>query len=310
MEKDIKQYKINVNNEKWAIKWQSTYDRSLLLFITGQCNLNCKNCFSISTRNSKEMTLDDIKNIIAANNDYQKIDLMGGEPLMHPKILGIIDYLKSINKSVSVYTNGNKLDMITNLDYPIRACISFHEIESDNPSRKPIKPIVDKIEDFVKHNNKIKLILLLDKLNYNKASDIIEFVDSKMPFINKLTIGLMRYENDYWNDNHPNVLPFEEYAKTIQMIVNDYDGRLDLDIFMKGVLEFDGNPGNLPNRVNRFKCIFQDLTYCDCLYNACDYSHPKLRDDFKLPECLKECKHTKKKKCLADKVRLLNKRKK
>ncbi len=309
MENDIKQYKINVNSEKWMIKWQSTYDKSLLLFITGKCNLNCKNCFSISTRNAKEMSLDEIKEIIKTNDEYQKIDLMGGEPLLHPNVLEIIDYLKSINKSVSVYTNGKKLDLITNLDYPIRACISFHEIESDNPSRKPIKPIMGKVRDFVNNNNKIKLVLLLDQTNYTRAFEIVEFVDKEMPYINKLTIGLMRYENDYWNDNRPNVLPFEEYAKTVQSIIDNYDGRLDLDIFMKGVLDFEGDPGNLPNRVNRFKCIFQDLTYCDCLYNACDYNHPKLNSDYKLPECFSTCKHTNKTKCLADKVRLINRRK-
>ena len=311
MEKNIKQYKINVNRKKWDIKWQSSYEKSLLLFITGKCNLNCRNCFSISTRNAEEMSIDEIKKIIKANYEYDKIDLMGGEPLLHSSILDVIDYLKSVNKCVSVYTNGKKLDMITNLDYPIRACISFHEIESGDPSRKPIKPIVDKIKDFINsnNNNKIKLILLLDQLNNDKTSEIIEFVDQNMPFISKLTIGLMRYENDYWNDSYPNVLSFEEYAKTIQMIVNNYDGRLDLDIFMKGVLDFEGDPGDLPNRVNRFKCIFQDLTYCDCLYNACDYTHPKLSPDFKLPECFKTCKHTGNKKCLADKVRLVNKRK-
>ena len=85
---------------------------------------------------------------------------------------------------------------------------------------------------------------------------------------------------------------------------NEYEGRLNLDIFLKGVLNFEGDPGDLPNRVNRFKCVFQDLTYSDCLYNACDLKHPKLSKDYKLPESLCNCKHTGKKKCLADKVRL------
>lgn len=309
MEKDIKQYKIVVNDDKWEIKWQSTYEKSLLLFITGKCNLNCKNCFSLSTHNSKEMSFEEVKNIINANNDYNKIDLMGGEPLLHSQVISIIDYLNQIKKSVSVYSNGIKLDLITDLGYPIRACISFHEIDSNDPSRKPLNRIVDKIKEFVNNNNKIKLVLLLDNLNYTKANEIVDYVDKNMPYINKLTIGLMRYENDYWNDNHPNVLSFEEYAKTIQNIIDTYDGRLDLDIFMKGVLEFSDDSGDYPNRVNRFKCVFQDLTFCDCLYNACDYTHPKLDETYKLPDCLSVCKHTNKKKCLADKVRLINKRK-
>ena len=187
---------------------------------------------------------------------------------------------------------------------PIRACVSFHEIEADNPSRKPLKPIMNNLEEFVKKGNKLKLVFLMDQYNVEKALEIVNFVDKNMCFVNKLTIGLMRYENDYWNDNHEGVLPFDMYADNIQRIINKYDGRLNLDIFLKGVLNFERDPGDLPNRVNRFKCIFQDLTFSDCLYNACDLKHPKLSKDYKLPESLCNCKHTGKKKCLADKVRL------
>ena len=301
---NLKEYKIKVDKNKWKINWQDTYEKSLLLFITGKCNLNCKNCFSSSIRNSLEMTLEQIKSILDANKEFKKVDLMGGEPLLHKNIKGIIQEIRKRNQQPSLYTNCIKLNELPEDIMPIRACVSFHEIEADNPSRKPLKPIMHNLAEFVKKGNKLKLVFLIDQYNVEKALEIVNFVDKNMCFVKKLTIGLMRYENDYWNDNHEGVLPFDMYADNIQKIINEYEGRLNLDIFLKGVLNFEGDPGDLPNRVNRFKCVFQDLTYSDCLYNACDLKHPKLSKDYKLPESLCNCKHTGKKKCLADKVRL------
>lgn len=305
---DIKEYHIKVNKEKWEIHWQTTYEKSLLLFITGKCDLNCKNCFSTSTRNSVEMNIDEIRRILDVNKEFKKIDLMGGEPLLHKDIDKIISEIKKRNKQPSIYTNGIRLGELNEKNMPIRACVSFHEISSENPSRKPLRPIINNLSEFVDKGNKLKLVFLMDKYNFDRALEIVNFVDENMKFVNKMTIGLMRFENDYWNDNHDGVLPFDLYAKNIQKIIDEYDGRLDLDIFLKGVLDFDGDPGIKDNRVNRFKCIFQDLTYSDCLYNACDYEHPKLNSDLKLPESFAKCKHTGKQKCIADKVRLKNKK--
>lgn len=72
---NVKEYTINVEKNKWKINWQDTYEKILLLFITGKCNLNCKNCFSSSSRNSIEMTLEQIKNILDANKELKKVYL-------------------------------------------------------------------------------------------------------------------------------------------------------------------------------------------------------------------------------------------
>lgn len=190
---------------------------------------------------------------------------------------------------------------------PLRACISFHEIKSLDKSRKPLFNVQDEIIKYLDKGNPVKLVLLLDKYNASYALEIVNYVDKTFPQLTKLTIGLMRYENDYWNDSNPGVLSFEAYATTVQNIVDNYRGRLDLDIFLKGVLDFEGDPGVKENRVNRFKCVFQNLTFSDCLYNACDPIHEPLAENYKLPSSCDICKHTGKQFCLADKVRLKNK---
>lgn len=302
-------YKLNPG-KNWEIRWQNEYNSSLLLFITGRCNLKCKNCFSSTSRNTIEMDLENISKIINSNQNFKKIDLMGGEPLLHKQISEIIHYLKKENKDVSLYTNGINLHRITEDLMPIRACISFHEYENADKSRKPIKDISNQISNFIEKGNKIKLILLLDSYNYKKALTIINKVEEDIPNLSKITIGLMRYENDYWNDKYEGVLSFKRYYKTIKKILKKYKGNLDIDVFLKGVLSFEGDPGYVEGRTNRFKCVFQDYTYADCLYNACDEMHERLNADYKLPENKKICKHTGRCSCIADKVRLINRRKK
>ena len=299
---DIK-FTIIPDPRKWEITWQSSYDKSLLLFLTGKCNLNCTNCFSVTSRGTLEMTLDQVCNIVDANPSFKKVDLMGGEPLLHPNISEIIDKLMTRGKNVTIYTNGILLNRLDCGIMPVRACVSFHEIDSDNPSRKPLRLIQKNLTKFVDIGNALKLVFLLDQWNANKALDIIEFVDREMPFIKKLTLGLMRYENDYWNDDQYGVLPFADYANTIRHILNEYDGRLSFDVFLKGVLEFNNCPADIPNRTNRFKCVFPDYSFSHCLFSVSN-EHQPLPTSLILPQEYDLCSHTGRKSCLADKVRL------
>ena len=192
-------FHINVNPCKWKAGWQTSYEKSLLLFITGKCNLQCANCFSASSRGNQEMTVTQVVEIAKANPSFKKIDLMGGEPLLHPHISEIITELRNLGREVSLYTNGICLNRLEARIMPIRACVSFHEIHSDDPSRKPLARITSVLENFVRLGNSLKLVFLLDQWNVNHAMEIVDYVDHHMPFIKKLTIGLMRYENDYWN---------------------------------------------------------------------------------------------------------------
>ena len=299
-------YPIQVDLERWEVHWQSQYEKSLLLFITGRCNLHCANCFSISSRNAEELSLEQVDRILSANPSYSRVDLMGGEPLLYQDIPALLQLLRDRKKRVSIYTNGILLPILFEEPDSLRVCVSFHEITADDPSRKPLTVVADNLERFCRmRGNKLKLVFLMDQQNVCRAMKIIDYVEHQMPFVDKLTIGLVRYENDYWNDSCPGVLPFADYAGAVQQIVDTYNGRLNLDVFLKGVLDFPGDPGSLPHRVNRFQCVFQDMTYSDCLYNACDLVHPALDPFCRLPESRGICKHTGKEQCLADKIRLV-----
>lgn len=80
------------------------------LQLTNDCNLACKYCYAESGKGSdKKLSFSDIKKVI---DDIEKIasnvayTITGGEPLLNPNALDIIDYLYQKKKEIFLLTNG------------------------------------------------------------------------------------------------------------------------------------------------------------------------------------------------------------
>lgn len=96
--------------------WNPVHNESLLdhiqLEITTACNLACPNCDrACGVAPSKEhLTVDDVKRFVAESIElkktWQRIDILGGEPTLHPDLLTIIELVKPITKRVRLTTNG------------------------------------------------------------------------------------------------------------------------------------------------------------------------------------------------------------
>lgn len=83
------------------------------LEITQNCNLICRHCYEGSSRAVRipHMLFDDfvyaVDFIVSVGID--RIQLVGGEPLMHPDIEQMIDYVHGKFKSIEIFTNGTLL---------------------------------------------------------------------------------------------------------------------------------------------------------------------------------------------------------
>lgn len=80
------------------------------LQLTNDCNLSCKYCYAESGKGSdKKLSFSDIKKVIddiediASNVAYT---ITGGEPLLNPNALDIIEYLYQKKKEIFLLTNG------------------------------------------------------------------------------------------------------------------------------------------------------------------------------------------------------------
>ena len=83
--------------------------------ITDACNYHCHHCFSDFKMD--DMPLDSVKKVIDSIETYfldneisnGRINLAGGEPLVHPELDAIIDYISGKGIEVSLVTNGSLL---------------------------------------------------------------------------------------------------------------------------------------------------------------------------------------------------------
>jgi len=100
------------------------YSRKMLwVEITDKCNFKCIHCYNSSTyKNSNNLQLSKIYEIIKDGylNKFNTIQFTGGEPLLHPDIEQIINYVSEYKyKAIEIYTNlslisDKQLDLIKN----------------------------------------------------------------------------------------------------------------------------------------------------------------------------------------------------
>lgn len=82
------------------------------LFITGSCNLKCMYCAQRVSLINKDMGLEEWKQVadIAYMLGTRSITLVGGEPLLSPFVLDLVDYISARDTIISISTNGRCLD--------------------------------------------------------------------------------------------------------------------------------------------------------------------------------------------------------
>lgn len=87
--------------------------RQIYFYLTRDCNLRCRHCwispdFQSATTSSSYLPLDLFKSIIAEARPLglNGLKLTGGEPLLHPQILDILDVIRAEGLAVSIETNG------------------------------------------------------------------------------------------------------------------------------------------------------------------------------------------------------------
>lgn len=82
--------------------------------LTSRCNLNCEYCYNDSgIHRTEEMDLHEVQKIVdtlIVGYGLKSITLSGGEPLLHPDFLDIVEFLVSRNVKVFLITNGTLLN--------------------------------------------------------------------------------------------------------------------------------------------------------------------------------------------------------
>jgi MoaA/NifB/PqqE/SkfB family radical SAM enzyme len=147
---------------------EQTQIAHLWLELTAKCNLSCTHCYSESSPGLPlvtSMKLTDWKKILndSANKGCKSIQLIGGEPLLHPNIREIIEHARSLSfETIEVFTNAtfiNDLHLSLFKENDIKVATSFYSYNPEthdaitntkNSYQKTIQGIIKIIASGIK----------------------------------------------------------------------------------------------------------------------------------------------------------------
>ena len=161
--------------------------KSLRISLTQKCNLNCFFCHQEGEHNPEgEMTPEEISKIVetASKLGIRKVKLTGGEPLLRPDILEIVEGIRPHVEEVSMTTNGVLLAEAarplkeSGLD---RVNVSLHSLSPQGFQRitgsNALEKVLQGIEEATAQGlTPVKInTVVMRGVNDNRVEDLIEF---------------------------------------------------------------------------------------------------------------------------------------
>lgn len=247
------------HNEKFQKASQKINPFKHLSFvITNLCNLSCRYCYKEDNKEREILNKNSIFNFInLIEKNYPKsissVQLIGGEPFLHPNILEILDFLIGKNYEVRISTNGT-LDILRdarfkayldNENIELRISLDSHNenIHDNFRGKGSFKSVLSNIEYLKKYKCYISVKSVVTKNNILELENMIKFIkelgiDS---FIASTLYNLGDTDNQFYSENYVSLHELTSYQYKL----------LDKDISYSKIL--------FPNMLrNILECLFME----------------------------------------------------
>ena len=197
--------------------------KDLCFEITEKCLNNCKFCSSNSNcKKSQIIEFEDFKRVIdyfMDNGGIEELSLSGGEPFLHPDLIKMVEYAKSLDIRTVIFTSGVIEETEQSLEY------KKFILEEMNAR-------LDEVEKYEPDNEYLKSII---RKHYNRA------IQKKDSFIDRATlrqlktIGLDKIVFDiqaYETKTDSYIMGRDEKSRqaALDSLMNAYFEKLDIDI--------------------------------------------------------------------------------
>lgn len=111
--------------------------RQLSIELTLRCNLKCKHCYAGAgdPHDSREITFAELQKCVTDLKKLKKsfaVSLTGGEPLLHPEIFPILEFLNKAHLRVSLTTNATLIDLA--VAQRLRPLVKVVAVSLDGPA--------------------------------------------------------------------------------------------------------------------------------------------------------------------------------
>ncbi|MFH1248963.1 MAG: radical SAM protein [archaeon] len=243
---------------------------TLQIFITNRCNLNCIGCFAKKVMKEKQKDIT-IKEYSWAVNEFLKkgggqINLLGGEPLMHPRLREIIEINKKRKIKTTIYTNGIMLPNFGEKDLQgVKLRVSIY------CKNKGIKSAVK----LPKTSSKIEVCYMISKKTSLKEMLASAYHIEKNHNCNVFFISSIREldnKNKEFFEDTDLTMNLLRYKRIVHEFLKEYKGNMQIHISKRGVFE---STKNLAENKCRFANYFIGKKIIQCPYDTINLKFQK-----------------------------------
>lgn len=285
-------------------KGKSSYPEAITLFLTHRCNLRCKMCGQWGESGiTRKMSPDSVKGEVSFFELKKFIDdisafkpnitLFGGEPLLYPHCLDLIEYIKDRDMHCLMITNGFLLDEFA--ERLVGAQLDELNVSLDGGKNlhdeiRGMSGLFEKITKGLKEINRIKkekgfkkplinLQCTITKYNYRQLEKLIdvakELKADSMTYHNLIFLGqdliekqkiydeLFAFSSKDWEGFvfDPEIVPDILYSKITEIMSKRYRFAVDFypNLSLSGLKEYYENPSYSPSGY-KVRCLSPWMT--------------------------------------------------
>jgi organic radical activating enzyme len=264
---------------------------TLQIFVTNRCNLKCEGCFArkvMRADTENDIRLDEYYQVL---EDFEKkggeqINILGGEPLLHPNIREMVKINRDKKIKTTIYTNGYYLDRFKEGDlHGAKLRVSLYCKTKGVKSLEHLPLTNMPIDTCFMVSKKTTLNELLDS-----ANDLEQNYNCGVFFISSIR-ELDNPRQEFFDDTSIS-MPMLEYKELVHNFLKEYDGNMEVHVSKRGVFE---STKTLPDIKCRFANYFIGGKIIQCPY---DIVNLKFQDDYSFDTRLCQQNST----CLMSKV--------
>lgn len=263
---------------------------TLQVFITNKCNLKCEGCFArnVMGEDKQNMSVEEYSRVISdfVNKGGQQINLIGGEPYLHPELLFLIKINVENNLKTTIYTNGYFINKYTEeelMGAKLRVSLYCKSGNTKSVEKLPKTNVPFDVCYMVSSQTTVEEML-------DTARELEKNHSCKTFFISSLR-ELDNPQKEFFYDTEI-CMPVMKYKELVHDFLNKYEGNLRVDVSKRGVFE---STITVPDNQCRFSNYFIGGKIIQCPF---DIVNLKFQKDYDFQK--RHCQHNST--CLMSKV--------
>ncbi len=243
---------------------------TLQIFITNRCNLRCKGCFSRKAMgdSNADISMEEYMSAVLKflEKGGKQINILGGEPLLHPALRKILDINRENKIKTTIYTNGYFLKDYLKEDFEgvkLRISLCSEEMQNKNIKKLAITDIPFDANFMISKNTTLNE--MLDCAHYVEKNH-----NCRVFFIFSMR-ELDNPEQEFFDDTE-NTMSVIDYKKLVHRFLEEYTGNMKIHISKRGVFE---STTTLPDTKCRFANYFIGGKIIQCPYDIINLKFQK-----------------------------------